>query len=248
MTPGDHFATQAASYAAHRPTYPRALFDAIARLAPNARRVWDCATGSGQAAVGLAAHFPHVIATDSSCAQIAYAARHARITYHVARAEASGIADRAVGVVTVAQALHWFDVDAFYGEVQRVVAPGGVIVVWSYGDAVIDDPAAHEVFRRFEREVVGPYWPAERELVREAYADIPFPFRALPMPPVTLEREWTMEELMGYVRTWSATARFVAARGHDPLPALAAPLSATWAPAARRTVRWPVMVRAGAVA
>jgi len=85
----DHFSKQAADYARFRPRYPREMFEYLGRIAPSRALAWDCATGNGQAAVGLAAVFERVIATDASEKQIANAEPHERVEYRVAPAEES---------------------------------------------------------------------------------------------------------------------------------------------------------------
>jgi SAM-dependent methyltransferase len=245
----DLFSAQAAGYAAHRPTYPPPLFAWLASIAPARTLAWDCATGSGQAALGLAPHFARVIATDASAAQLAHAGPAPNVEYRVARAEASGLLDGAADVVNVAQAVHWFDLDAFYAEARRVLAPGGVLALSSYGSAWLDEPALADAFARFEHETLGDYWPDGRRHVGEGLRALPFPFAELTPPPVTLERRWTLAELLGYARSWSATARYVDRHGHDPVETLGATLRPAWGDASRtRLVRWPFVVRAGRAA
>jgi SAM-dependent methyltransferase len=240
----DRFGGRAALYRAHRPDYPPALFDFIAGAAPGRDLAWDCGTGSGQAAVPLAERFARVVATDASAKQIAAAAPHPRVAYRVAPAEASGLAAASADAVTVAQALHWFDADAFFAEAARVLRPGGVLAVWAYGDPVLEEPALDALVRRFNDETVGAYWPAERALVRDGYRAIRLPFAELPAPTLSIERRWTLAELAGYLRTWSAVAGFAAARGSDPVAALEPALAAWWPTDERRTVRWPLYLRA----
>lgn len=245
----DHFSGRAAAYAAFRPRQPEALLAWAAALAPGRELAWDCGTGSGQAAVGLAAHFARVIATDASAAQLAHAAPHERVSYRVALAESSGLPDASVELVTAAQALHWFDIPAFFREAQRVLVPRGAIAVWAYGDARLDDPALAAILRHHSETTVGPCWPAERRLIHDAYRSFDFPFAEVAAPPFTLEARWTLAELAGYVRSWSATARFVAAEGRDPTEELERALAPGWGGVdARRTVWWPMVVRAGRVA
>jgi SAM-dependent methyltransferase len=246
MTFRDHFSRQASTYAAYRPHYPEALFDHLAALVPRHELAWDCATGSGQAALGLAPHFTRVIATDASAAQIAHATPHPRVEYRVAPAEASGLEAASVDLVTVAQALHWFDVDAFYAEVRRVLAPGGALAVSVYGDVELDDPELDYTVRDFNHGTVGRYWPPERALVDTSYTTLPFPFARVATPTFTLEQRWTLAELAGYLRSWSATTRYIAAHGHDPLPDLERMLAASWGdPERRRRVRWPFTLLVG---
>src|SRR5262249_36072146 len=194
-------------------TSPRELCEFVAECAPRRDVVWDCATGSGQAALALADDFARVIATDSSAKQLAHAPPHDRIEYRVAPAEDSGLPDHCADAVTVAQALHWFDLGRFYAEVQRVLVPGGVLVVWSYNDAILDDPVLDAALQRYNSITVGPHWPPERQIVRDGYRTVPFPFKRIASPEFTLTREWTLGELAGYHRSWSATARYVAENG-----------------------------------
>ncbi|HEY6066574.1 MAG TPA: class I SAM-dependent methyltransferase, partial [Thermoanaerobaculia bacterium] len=175
----DHFSGVAGAYAEHRPRYPDRLFEWVAGLAPRRELAWDCATGNGQAALGLADHFERVIATDASPAQIAAAVPHPRVEYRVAPAESSGLAAESADVVTVGQALHWFDRPAFYAEVRRVLRPGGVLAAWTYGHCLLGDPSADAAMRRFYSETVGPCWPPERALVDEGYRSIELPFEEI---------------------------------------------------------------------
>lgn len=242
----DYFSTQAAAYAAFRPTYPRELFEFVALCASRRNLVWDCATGSGQAAIALSADFARVIATDSSAKQIAHAPPHERVEYRVAPAEDCGLPDKSADAITVAQALHWFDLDRFYAEAHRVLAPGGAIVVWSYNDAILDDPVLDAALQHYTSTTVGPYWPPERQIVRDGYRTVPFPFETIAAPSFTLIREWTLDELSGYLRSWSATARYAAELGRDPVVGFEEALVERWGgPSTRRRVLWPLVVLAG---
>jgi len=238
----DHFSRAAADYATFRPHYPDALFDFLASRTAGRDLAWDCGTGSGQAALGLARHFNRVVATDASAAQIAYATPHSGVEYGVATAERSGLADRTVDLVTAAQALHWFDLAAFYAEARRVLVPGGVLAVWCY-DLLETEPSVDRILRRFYSETVGPFWPPERRLVETGYRTVPFPFAEFPVPAFAMEHPMTLAQLGGYVRTWSATMRHVEARNHDPVDALLEEVAPYWGDT--RTTRWPLAVRAG---
>ena len=242
----DHFSGVAGAYAEFRPRYPEALFDWLADLAPDREVAWDCATGSGQAARGLARRFGRVVATDASAEQIAAAPPHPRVEYRVAPAQSSGLAARSVDLVTVAQALHWFDRPAFYGEAERVLRPGGLLAVWTYGHPSLDPPEADALLQEFHSGTVGPYWPPERALVDAGYRTIEFPFPEVDPPPFEMETRWTLAALLGYVATWSATTRFRGARGFDPVPALGEALARPWGdPEEARRIRWPLTLRAG---
>lgn len=244
----DHFGTVSRHYADHRPTYPAALFDWLAAQCSRRTLAWDCATGTGQAAVGLAQHFDQVVATDASAGQIDVAEAHPRIEYRVAPAEHSGLTAACVDLVTVAQALHWFDVDAFWQEVRRVVRPEGVVAVWTYGGleagAVLD-----ERLRHFYREVVGPFWPPQRRHVETGYRELSFPFRSIETPLFEVRLQWTLPQLLGYLRSWSATAGYRQAKGKDPVEAWTPQFRRAWGGAdAVREMRWPLLLRVGRVA
>jgi len=241
----DHFSGRARDYARYRPDYPEALFEFLAELAPDRTVAWDCATGSGQAALGLAGRFDAVVATDASMGQIASAVRHPRIRYAVAAAEAAPLAGGSVAVVASAQALHWFDRARFWEEARRVLVPGGVIAVWSYHGFHIDSEV-EAVVHRFYRDIVGPYWPPERALVERGYAALEFPFAPVEPPAFPLEKLWDLPAVIGYLRTWSATQRYEAARGNDPLDLVREELSAAWGhPERVRKFGWDLDLRIG---
>ncbi len=241
----DHFSGHASDYARHRPDYPEPLFDFLAAASPARRLAWDCATGSGQAALPLAARFDRVVATDASEKQVAEGSRDPRIDYRVAPAEGSGLANRGVDLVTVAQALHWFDRPRFWKEAERVLVPRGVIAVWAY-DLLNVSGAIDAIVRRLAREILGPWWPVERRIVDEGYGRLEFPFEELPAPAFRMQKSWTLADLLGYLRTWSATHRYLAARGEDPIWLVERELSAAWGDSQTpRTVTWPIDLRVG---
>jgi SAM-dependent methyltransferase len=247
VTFADHFSGVAAAYAAFRPRYPDALFEFLAHAARAHDDAWDAGTGSGQAAVGLAGHFRHVIATDASSSQIEHATPHARISYRVGSAEASGLADASVDLVTAAQALHWFDRPRFWAEARRVLRARGVIAVWTYVLFEIAPPI-DAIVRRFYIDVVGPFWPPERRITEERYQTIEFPFAEFTAPNFVIEQSVTLDDVAGYIRTWSAAREFVKHHHMDPVDALVGELSHVWgSPQQTRLARWPVTMRIGRV-
>ncbi len=244
----DHFSRQSSHYAAHRPGYPPELYAWLTLHARAHERVWDCATGSGQAAIDLVKHFETVVASDASAAQIRNRLEHERIRYMVALAEAAPLAPACCDAVTVAQAVHWFDFERFYAEVRRVLRPGGLIAVWTYATFSIT-PAIDAVVGEFYEGVVGPYWPPERRLIEDAYRTLPFPFAAIAAPEFRYQCPWTLDQVMGYFSSWSAVQRFMQAERRDPLVALRPLLEQAWdaPPGQVRKVTWPIYVRAGRV-
>ena len=243
--PPDHFSAVASQYAAFRPRYPAALYQWLATTMPRRERVWDCACGSGQASVDLAALFNEVIGTDLSAEQLAQAQVHERIRYRVALAERSGLPDASCDLVTVAQALHWFDLPRFYAEVRRVLRPDGLLAVWCYGIAAIAPERGDVLFQDFYLNVVGSYWQPERRLVETGYCTLVFPSPEIAAPEFTMRLDWSLDELLGYASSWSATARYVKARGTDPVPNLRAAMLPYWGdPHLRCAVSWPLSMRA----
>jgi SAM-dependent methyltransferase len=185
-----------------------------------------------------------VIATDASEKQIEMAEQHPSIEYRVSTAYESGLSDSSVDAVTVAQAIHWFDHDLFYAEARRVLRPRGVVVVWGYGDPVIDDPRLDRIVHDYNRGTIETYWRPERNLILDGLRTISFPFREIASPSLTMEREWTLGELAGYMRTWSATAAYAEKHGGDPVAPVEDALAQHWG-AGKHAVKWPLYLRAG---
>jgi ubiquinone/menaquinone biosynthesis C-methylase UbiE len=244
----DHFSPVASQYATFRPDYPPALFDWLAGLVPQHECVWDCGAGSGQATVHLAARFTHVVATDVSSAQLAGAPALPNVEYRVAPAEDAGLPDASCDLVTVAQAMHWFDLPTFYTEVKRVLKPHGAFVAWGYNRLLVEDAAIQSAVDHFYSETVGPYWPPERSIVENGYRDLPFPFIRLPTPELFLHKDWAREQLAGYLRSWSAVARFEAANGHNPVDALDNEIAVLWPDRSAQHMVWPMFILAGRIA
>src|SRR4030095_16142427 len=240
----DHFSKQSSDYARFRPGYPRELFDYLRSIAPSHQLAWDCGTGNGQAAVELSSAFGRVIATDASEKQIANAQPHEHVEYRLAPAENSGIESETVDLIMVAQALHWFDLDRFYAEARRVLKPDGVLAASAYNLLHIN-PAIDEVVDWYYYEVVGLFWPPERKLV-EQFDNLPFPFHEIDPPKFEMTAQWNLDHLVGYLRTWSSTQRFIGAKGSDPVKQIMGELRAAWGtPERTHSIIWPLALRIG---
>lgn len=242
-----HFNDNSDGYRRYRPVYPEALFGYLASLVPTRDHAWDCACGTGQAALPLASHFKRVTATDVSASQLANIEAQGNIEYRQAPAEASGLPDASVDLVTVAQALHWFDHDAFYRELRRVAKPVAVIAAWSYGLFHISDEVDAVVYQLYEN-IVGRYWPAERRYIENGYADIPFPFEIISAPGFSMQANWSLAQVRGYLGTWSAVRRYQSDKGDNPLQQIDADLTRAWGDDGHeRAVSWPLVLRLGRV-
>lgn len=247
MTFKDHFSTMATGYAAHRPVYPRAVAEALAARSPGHGLAWDAGCGSGQLSVVLGEVFDRVLATDASSAQIAEATPHPQVRYAVAPAEASGLSDGSVDCAVAAQAAHWFDLEAYYREVRRVARPGGLVALVTYAVMQVD-PEVERVIGQLYWETLDGHWPPERRLVEEGYRSLPFPFEPVAAPALALEHRWNVEQLLGYVGTWSAVRSLRKAGQGGELERFGEALRAAWGePSMERLIRWPLSLRLGRV-
>lgn len=237
------FSRWARLYAQARPTYPAALFEYLAGLCRLRETAWDCATGNGQAALGLADHFRRVVASDRSLEQIREAVGNPRIAYRVATAERSALPDASLDLVTVAAAIHWFDLDAFDRELTRVLRRGGVAAAWSYHAAHLDSEVG-AALRSFYLEVVRPYFPPGFELVEDRYETIRLPGAEIPAPRFWMEAEWDTDHVLAFVRSWSGVQAYLRREGRDPTEMLVEPLRRIeTASGDRHRLRWPLYLR-----
>ena len=213
----DLFSQQAATYAGFRPGYPQSLIEHILHCTPGRTNAWDCATGNGQAATLLAPHFEHVYATDISEKQLANAVTAPNIHYSVGSAEGSGLPAGIMDLVTVAQAYHWFDFDAFEQEVRRLLKPGGRIAIWGYGLFQSNDDKFNQAVHEFYSGVLGKYWDPERSWVDKHYKTVPFPYDPLPGFESTMKYSWDRSKLQGFLDSWSAVQHYKTEHGVDPV-------------------------------
>ena len=242
----DHFSERAAGYASYRPHYTAELANWLASIAPTKRLAWDAGCGSGQLSTLLGDQFERVIATDASAEQVARAEPHPHVEYRAEPAEKSSLESHSVDLITVAQAVHWMNLEGFYAEARRVARPGGGIALVAYGIAVIE-PGIDAVIDRFYSGDLDRYWPPERSHIETGYRDLPFPFERIPAPKMDLSIDWTVEQMLGYIRTWSAVRALEKAKGPETTDRFAEDLRHTWG-SRLLTVRWPLVIVAGRVA
>lgn len=241
----DHFSAQSNQYAQFRPQYPEAIYTYFASIVAGHVLAWDCGTGNGQAAVGLAQHFGLVYATDASADQIAHAYAHPKVDYHVESAEQVGLKSDSVDLVTVAQAVHWFDFDRFYAEVNRVLKPGGILAVWTYHLPEIS-PLTDKALFRYYHEVLDTFWPERIDYLEARYRTLPFPFEEISPPSFAMETRWDLGQLTGFLDSWSATQKYREQKGMHPVKEIWDELSADWKDEKKkRLMRWPLHFRIG---
>ena len=238
----DYFSKQASIYAKARPTYPDELFTWLASLAPSKGLCWDCATGNGQAAISLAQHFNKIIATDASEKQIQNAIKHDKVEYRVATAEESGLPARSADLITVATGAHWFQLDKFYAEANRVAKHNGVLAVWTYSEASIST-AIDPLMTWFAYDFLYSYWPDGRWYVRNKYTTLPFPYQAMQTPDFNCRMLWNKQQWLNYVQSWSAYNNYVAKHKVDPLEVLLPKLNIIWNDTDIKEVTWPLHVK-----
>lgn len=249
----DLFSSNSKEYASSRPRYPRSLFEFLVELVKYRNLAWDCATGNGQAGVFLSEYFEQVIASDASKEQIENAQPRNNIRYEVFPAERTTLANNSIDLITIAQALHWFDLNDFYKEAKRVLRKdddgggSGVIAAWAYGVHSIS-PEIDNITRLLYEDILGSYWPKERKIVENKYQDIPFPFQKIDTPVFQIELDWTMSELVGYLYTWSSVQKFIGKNNSDPIKQVYADLVTAWGDKNtwhKRRVVWPIYMRVG---
>jgi len=239
----DHFSEGSAEYNVYRPGYPKELFSYLSSISQNNERAWDCATGNGQSALGLIRHFDLVIATDASKNQIDNAVRVEGVTYKVEVAENTSIANNSIDLITVAQALHWFDTEQFSNEVMRVLKTNGILAAWTYGLFDVN-PELNKVIKHLYSNTLESYWPPERRTVEEGYKNIKLPFHELDAPSFQMELQWELSQFIGYLCTWSAVKKYEISEGVNPVESVYKEISGLWGdPKQKKLIRWPLVAR-----
>ncbi len=243
----DNFSKQADLYARYRPLYPKDLYDYLESICEEKDLAWDCATGNGQVAFEIARFFDKVIATDASQAQIDFAKQSANIDYRVATAENSGLESESVSLITVGQAIHWFDFEKFYAEVSRVAKKNALLAIWGYGLHRID-AETDKVIDYFYKDIIGEYWDKERKHIDNAYTTTPFPFEVLPSPVFQMQTSWNLEDLIGYLNTWSSVQKYIKTHQKNPVGLITPELEEIWGDTNReKLICWDIYLKVGKI-
>ena len=244
MSPKDNFSLQSDTYARYRPHYPDELYDYLNQRAVRFDQAWDCATGNGQVAHKLVESFDHIIATDISRAQLDNAIRHDKITYETGQAEKTSIADECIDLITVGQAIHWFDHEAFYKEVKRVSRKDALLAYWSYGLLKVN-PEIDKAIHHFHYDIVGKYWDPERKIWQNEYQSIKFPLANFERKDFEYSVRWDIKHLEGYLNSWSAVQHYIKQEGINPVGSFITSISHLWK--GEMTVTFPIFLYAGNV-
>ena len=239
----DHFSGHASAYAVYRPRYPVALYDWLLTVSPGAQLAWDVGTGNGQVAHGLVTRFARVVATDPSAEQLSRAVPHPRIKF-IETKYASGLAAASVQLITVGQAIHWFELDAFFAEAARVLQPRGVVAAFAYAHSRVT-PEIDAHVRRFHDVTLAGYWAPEHHLIHAGYRTLALPIDEIAAPAFELCEQWTLAQYSGFLRTWSSVQKLIAAGGEAHVTSFEQELASAWGRESVRAVIWPLVLRAG---
>jgi SAM-dependent methyltransferase len=244
----EYFNVRSNDYKKYRPVYPTGLFDFLADIAPANDLAWDCGCGTGQATAALSDYFDHVIGTDVTEGQIKNAIKKQNIIYKVNSEKNSELKNKSVDLVTCAQSLHWLTLNKFYKEVKRVLKPGGIIAVWTYNlfrvskeiDGLID---------KFYFDIIYNYWPEQRKHVESKYTELDFPFSKRPAPQFSMEADWSLDQLIGYLNTWTGVQNYIEFEAFNPIEFIENELRAIWAKnkQTKKKIIWPLTIKVGKI-
>lgn len=240
----DYFSDNSKGYSQFRPSYPDEMIRLIISHSKNNENALDVATGNGQVAVKLADYFKKVYATDISENQLKQAPQVSTIEYRKMSAEHTDFANRKFDLITVAQAIHWFDFDVFYKEIYRILKPDGLFAVLGYG-FFSSNSDSDKILAHLYEGIVGPYWYPERRYLKEGYQTIPFPLEEIENKKFIQSYTWTFEQLIGYLETWSATANYKKANNNEnPIALVYEELKMSWEKGNKK-VAFPMFLRIG---
>lgn len=235
------------SYSKTRPMYPAELYYWLSQHVPSQSVVWDCACGTGQASLDLAAYFERVEASDISASQVNAATPHRKVNYQIGSAESTEYPDHSFDLVCVAHALHWFDLDKFWQELRRVLKPGGLFVCWGYNWLQIGE-AEDKVIAENILPHLSDYWPSQSRVLWNQYQDIRFPFELMNVPEFELNCHWSVSQTLDFIRTWSASQLYIQEHGDEFLLNAEPVIREAWSdPNHKKHVQLPFFVKAGRV-
>lgn len=200
-------------YQKYRPTYPPSLYQFFADVCRTGTGTLESAVdvgcGTGLSTRPLCEYFHHVTGIDISETQINMArAAHAQsnLSFVVSEAERLTVMpDDSTDLVTVAQAIHWINQEPFYRELDRILKPGGSLIVYGYGNCVLDNDKGNQVIDKFYRQDLLGFWDSRRRHIDNLCQEICLPFPGWTRnSDFVIQYRWTAAEVVGYLSTWSA--------------------------------------------
>lgn len=239
------FSFKGEDYSKYRPQYPKELFEYLSLIVNENYRAWDCATGNGQAAIGLTPYFKEIIATDINKEQISNCIPHKRINYYKAPAENSRILSHSVDLITVATAIHWFDKQKFFKEAKRVLKPGGILAVWNYTSFTSISPEIDGIIEQLNEHILGPrYWPEQAYTIFKKGYTFKFPFKELKAPQIFMSQRWTLTDIVKYLHTWSGVQVYIKKNKKDPVDIIYGELLKAWGNMRKnREIKWELLFK-----
>lgn len=242
----DLFSSNSQLYQQARPSYPATVIQEVLKYVPDRNFAWDCGAGSGQFTQLLTPYFDHIVATDLSENQLQQAPYFENVSYQIQPAEHTSFATYSFDLITVAQAIHWFDFEAFYREVKRTLKPNGVLAVIGYGLIHVEHKIINELIHDVYFNQLNGYWDLERRYIDEEYKTIPFPFDELLTPDLKMQYQWSATQLLDYINTWSAIKHYKNKHEDNPLAQLEAYIKQNQDVNALN-IEFPVLLRIGKI-
>lgn len=256
----------AANYKNFRPVYPARFYEYIKEhFTSKPKKAVDLGCGTGQATLELADLAETVQGIDNSPVMIEQArnSKHpANVNFSVGndRTFAEDFSPGSVDLITVAQAAHWFDLEAFYKKAYEILRKDGILAIWGYCDQNIQDyPAVSEITTKYSYhpDYLGKHWDEGRDCLRQFFSDSKIPatfFRDTeyrvndsktlsPDEKLEISKQMTFKDFMDYFRTYSAYHNWVAAHGspeEDILDRMERKItdSTSLKPESKITVKW----------
>lgn len=248
QTPLDRFSKQSNTYVSARPRYPEEIYKFLSGISPARTLAWDCGTGNGQAAIHLVEYFDHVYANDLSQNQIQNAFQHERIKYDVCTAEDANLQEHSVDLITVAQAIHWFDLEKFYAITNKALKPNGIIALWAYGFISADDQALDSLFQKVGKEILHEYWDPQVHKIWKGYDQLDFPFKEVEHPQWHMHIQWSRTDFISYIESWSAARKYQDTNNQSIISEIITDLEKLWPdPNIQQTFRSPITSRIGRI-
>ena len=240
----DLFSGHAKLYSEVRPGYPTEIYDFIAANVNHTEIAWDCGSGNGQAATKLAEIFSQVFATDSSAKQIEHAILHNNVSYSVQPSENTNFPDSIFDCVTVAQAIHWYDLKKFYNELHRTLKPGGLLCVWGYTWFNISDDI-DDIVEKTLISSLKEYWAPQTKLLQDGYKDLILPYEQITVPSFKIVVHWDLTQIISYLHSWSPMKSYGEKHGDKGMDLLFEGMIEAWGPKIKkRKISMPIYMKA----